>query len=61
MTDIGKFTEPKNKMAPGGGDSALIRRVCATGVLNFSPCSGVGKLKKDGLLYCIVLYCILIN
>ena len=50
----------------GEGDSALIRRVCATGVLNLSPCSGVGKPKKDTLLwsyhflliYCIVLYCI---
>ena len=51
-----------------GGDSTLIRRVCATGVLNLSPCSGVGKPKKDTLhwsyhfflksivLYCIVLY-----
>ena len=55
---------------PGGGNSTLIRRVCATGVLNLSPCSGVGKPKKDTLLwsyhsflksivlYCIVLYCI---
>ena len=50
----------------GGGDSILIRWVCATGVLNLSPCSGVGKPKKDTLLwsyrslkiYCIVLYCI---
>ena len=48
----------------GGGDSTLIRRVCAIGVLNLSPCSGVGKPKKDTLfwsyhsivLYCIVLY-----
>ena len=37
---------------PGGrGDSALIRRVCATGVLNLSPCSGVGKPKKDILFW----------
>ena len=51
-----------------GGDSTLIRRVCATGVLNLSPCSGVGKPKKDTLLwsyhflliYCIVLYCIVL-
>ena len=57
-------------------DSALIRRVCATGVLNLSPCSGVGKPKKDTLfwcyhsflesivlyiaLHCIVLYCIVL-
>ena len=48
-----------------GGDSTLIRRVCATGVLNLSPCSGVGKPKKDTLLWSyrsflksIVLYCI---
>ena len=57
---------------PGGGDSTLIRRVCATSVLNLSPCSGVGKPKKDTLLwsyrsflksivlYCIVLYCIVL-
>ena len=52
----------------GGGDSTLIRRVYATGVLNLSPCSGVGKPKKDTLLwsyhflliYCIVLYCIVL-
>ena len=54
-----------------GGDSTLIRRVCATGVLNLSPCSGVGKPRKDTLLwsyrsllyfvlYCIVLYCIVL-
>ena len=45
----------------------FIRWVCATDVLNLSPCSGVGKPKKDTLfwsyhffiaLYCIVLYCI---
>ena len=53
---------------PRVGNSTLIRRVCATGVLNLSPCSGVGKLKKDTLfwsyhsivLYCIVLYCIVL-
>ena len=55
------------------GDSTLIRPVCATGVLNLSPCSGVGKPKKDALLwsyhfflksivlYCIVLYCIALH
>ena len=53
----------KRALTPGG-NSTLIRRVCATGVLNLSPCSGVGKLKKDTLLwsyhsfYCILLYCI---
>ena len=49
-------------------NSTLIRRVCATGILNLSPCSGVGKPKKDTLfwsyhsavLYCIVLYCIVL-
>ena len=54
----------------GGGDSTLTRRVCATGVLNLPPCSGVGKPKKDTLfwsyhsflvLYCIVLYCIVLE
>ena len=50
---------------PGGGNSTLIRWVCATGVLNLSPCSGVGKPKRIpcsgvtapslNLLYCIVL------
>ena len=58
----------------GGGNSTLIRRVYATGVINLSPCSGVGKPKKDTLLwsyrsflksyrivlYCIVLYCIVL-
>ena len=55
-----------------GGDSTLIRRVCATGVLNLSPSSGVGKPKQNTLLwsyhfflksivlYCIVLYCIVL-
>ena len=54
----------------GGGGSTLIRQVCTTGILNLSHCSGVGKPKKDTLLwsycsflksvvlYCIVLYCI---
>ena len=54
---------------PQGGNSVLIRRVCATGVLNLSPCSGVWKPKKDTLLwsyhsfliYCIVLYCIVLE
>ena len=51
----------------GGGDSTLIRQVCAAGNLNLSPCSGVGKPKKDTLLWsyhfflnCIVLYCIVL-
>ena len=35
----------------GGVDSTLIRRVCATGVLNLSPRSGVGKPKKDTLFW----------
>ena len=55
-----------------GENSTLIRRVCATGVVNLSPCSGVGKPKKDTLLcsyhsflksivlYCIVFYCIVL-
>ena len=60
----------RNALPSPGGDSTLIRRVCATSLLNLSPCSGVGKPKKDTLfwsycsflksivLYCIVLYCI---
>ena len=56
-----------------GGNSTLIRRVCATGVLNLSPCSGVDKPKKytffwsyhrsflkSIVLYCIVSYCIVL-
>ena len=52
-----------------GENSTLISLVCATGVLNLSPYSGVGKPKKDALLwsyrsflvlYCIVLYCIVL-
>ena len=52
-----------------GENSTLISLVCATGVLNLSPYSGVGKPKKDTLLwsyrsflvlYCIVLYCIVL-
>ena len=72
-TFIRLFTsrEP-NLLNPGGENSTLIRGVCATGVLNLSPCSGVGKPKKDTLLwsyhfflksivlYCIVLYCIVL-
>ena len=66
-TEIPDF-EPEQ--VPGGGNSTLIRQVYATGVLNLSPCSGVGKPKKDTLLwsyrsflksivlYCIVLHCI---
>ena len=60
----------KRTSCPRGGDSTLIRRVCATGVLNLSPCSGVGKPKRIpcsgvtapslNLLYCIVLYCIVL-
>ena len=52
----------------GGGDSTLIRQVCATGILNLSPCSGVGKPEKDTLLWSyrsflksIVLYCIVLE
>ena len=48
----------------GGGDSTLIRLVCATGVLNLSPCFGVGKPKKDTLFWSyhsIVLYCIVLE
>ena len=51
----------------GVGNSTLIRLVCATSVLNLSPCSGVEKPKKYTLfwsycsfLYCIVLYCIVL-
>ena len=48
-----------------GGDSTLIRQVCATGVLNLSPCSGLGKPKRYPVLelplYCIVLYCIVLH
>ena len=33
-----------------GGDSTLVRRVCAIGVLNLSRCSGVGKPQNDTLL-----------
>ena len=60
---------PRCLFAPGGGggNSTLIRPVCATGVLNLSRCSRVGKPKKDTLLwsyhfflYCIVLYCIVL-
>ena len=51
-----------------GGNSTLIRWVSATDVLNWSPCSRVGKPKKDTLLwsyhflliYCIVLCCIVL-
>ena len=60
-----KFLHPGD--TPGGGDSTLIRRVCATGGLNLLPCSGVGKPKrsyrsffKSIVLYCIVLYCIVL-
>ena len=51
------------------GSSTLIRRVCATGVINLPICSGVEKPKKYTLfwschsflkLYCIVLYCIVL-
>ena len=38
------------------GDSTLIRRVFATGILNLSPCSGVTTL-----LYCIVLYYVVLE
>ena len=43
----------------GGGDATLIRRVCATGVLDLPPCYGVEKPRKY-TLYCIVLYCIVL-
>ena len=55
------------------GDSTLIRWVCATGIVNLSPCSGVGKPKKDTLLwssrsflksivmYCVVLCCVALH
>ena len=63
-----KYVTIPSTSYPGGGNSTLIRRVCATSVLNLSPCSGVGKPKKDTLLwsyrsfliYCIVLYCIVL-
>ena len=57
---------------PGEGtNSALIRRIFATGILNLPPCSRVEKPKKYTLfwnqeimqnyvLYCIVLYCIVL-
>ena len=59
---------PRGGGGGGGGNSTLIRRVCATDVLNLSPCSGVGKPKKDTLLwsyhsfliYCIVFCCIVL-
>ena len=35
----------------GAGDSTLIRRVCATGVLNLPPVSRVGKPKNDTLFW----------
>ena len=34
-----------------GGTQSLIRQACATGVLNLSPCSAVGKPKKNTLLW----------
>ena len=54
---------------PNLGDSTLMRWVCATSVLNLSPCSGVGKSKKDTLFWsyhsivlcCIVLYGIVLE
>ena len=50
------FRKMTAKVSSPGGDSSLIRRVCATGVLNLSPCSGV----TASSLYCIVLYCIVL-
>ena len=35
----------------GGGESTSIRWVCATGVLNLPPCSGVEKAKKYTLFW----------
>ena len=66
-----KQENPGGRGGGGGGNSTLIRRVCTTGILHLSPCSGVGKPKKDTLfwsynsffesvLYCIVLYCIVL-
>ena len=67
-----KFSFPPPERGKG---STLIRRVCATGVLNLPHCSGVEKPKKVypvleprtpikypvlKLLYCIVLYCIVL-
>ena len=66
MCDIGTFSRE------GGGDLTLVRRVCANGVLNLPPCSGVEKPKKytlswsyhsflkTNVLCCIVLYCIVL-
>ena len=66
------FLRTMVKSCNPGGNSTLIRRVCATGVLNLSPCSGVEKPKKytpfwsyrcflkSIVLYCIVLYCIVL-
>ena len=57
-------SENQTSADPRGGDSALIRRVCATGVLNLSPCSGVGKPKKDTLLWSyhfLLIYCIVLE
>ena len=65
------FSEPSCKLKghPPGGNSTLIRWVCATGVLNHRvlewenpkriPCSGVTTSSLN-LLYCIVLYCIVL-
>ena len=55
---------PTDVVVKPRGDSTLIRRVCATGVLNLSPCSGVGKPKKDTLLWSyhsFLLYCIVLE
>ena len=65
------FPHCPHECPPGpGGDSTLIRRVCATGVLNIPPCSGaksVNHISCSGVttpslnqLYCIVLYCIVL-
>ena len=47
------------------GNSTLIRRVCATSVLNLPPCSGVGNPQKNTLFWsyhsflkCDVLCCV---
>ena len=54
---------------PRRGDSTLIRRVCATGIINLPSCSGVEKPKNIPcsrakklckIMYCIVLYCIVL-
>ena len=70
ISDLCIFGTPRRlaTRVPRRGDSTMIRRVCATGVLNLPPCSGVGKPKKDTLFWSyhsflksIVLYCIVLK